>query len=111
MMNEILYNRAVKLVSDCAIPPHLSGFTFLSEAAVIRSENSIAKLSYIYSTIASNHNNTQRAITRSIKYAISQSDSIGNILSINKNYLFNGRVIAALALRLKSIQESGDSQH
>ncbi|MDE6201035.1 MAG: sporulation initiation factor Spo0A C-terminal domain-containing protein [Clostridiales bacterium] len=99
-MNRNLYNHAVKLVSDCAIPPHLSGFTFLLEAVVMKSENYAIKLIDIYKSIAQNHHCTPRAITRSIAYAISQSEHIREYLAVGKNDLFNGKVIAMLALKL-----------
>ncbi|MDE5593847.1 MAG: sporulation initiation factor Spo0A C-terminal domain-containing protein [Clostridiales bacterium] len=100
MMNQTLYKRAIKLVSDCSVPPHLSGFIFLSEAVIIKSENYTIKLIDVYKRIAQNHHCTHRAITRSIAYAISQSNHIRDYLSIEKNELFNGRVIAMLALKL-----------
>lgn len=102
-MNPILYKTALKLVNDCSIPPHLSGFTFLSEAVVIKSENPTIKLKDLYCRIAENHHSTQRAITRGIAYAISQSDSIRDYLSVGRNDLFNGRVISMLAFKLKMI--------
>ena len=103
-MNQYLYKRAVELVSDSSVPPHLSGFTFLSEAVAIKCENYIIKLQDLYENIARNHNCTYRAITRDISYAISQSDNIRDYLSIGKKgCLFNGRVIAMLALKLKSM--------
>ena len=102
-MKETLFLHAMKLVSDCSVPPHLSGFTFLLEAAIIKSENYSIKLIDIYKSIAQNHRCTHRAITRSISYAISQSEHIRDYLSLGKNDLFNGKVIAMLALKLKSI--------
>lgn len=103
-MNKDLYQHAVELVSNCSIPPHLSGFTFLSEAVVIKRENYVIKLKDLYKNIAQNHNSTHRAVDRDISYAISQSEHIRDYLSIGKNgYLFNGKVIAMLALKLKSI--------
>lgn len=103
MMNQILYNHAVELISACSIPPHLSGFTFLSEAVVMKSENFTIKLIDIYKNLAQNHHCTHRAITRSISYAISQSEHIRDYLSVGVNDLFNGKVIAMLALKLQSI--------
>lgn len=103
MMNHTLYSQAVKLVSACSVPPHLSGFTFLSEAVIMKSENYSIKLIDIYESIARTHRCTHRAITRSISYAISQSEHIRDYLAIGKNDLFNGKVIAILALKLKSI--------
>ncbi|MDE7406490.1 MAG: sporulation initiation factor Spo0A C-terminal domain-containing protein [Clostridiales bacterium] len=103
-MNKDLYKRAIELVSDSSVPPHLSGFTFLSEAVAIKSENYIIKLQDLYEKIARNHDCTYRAITRDIAYAISQSEHIRDYLSIGKNgCLFNGRIIAMLALKLKSM--------
>ena len=102
-MNQTLYRHAVKLVSDCSVPPHLSGFTFLLEAAIMKSENFSIKLIDIYESIAQNHHCTHRAITRSIAYAISQAEHISDYLALGKNDLFNGKVIAILALKLKSI--------
>lgn len=102
-MNSTALKHATKLVYSCSIPPHLSGFTFLSEAVAIKSENSTIKLKEIYKDIAQNHNCTHRAITRSITYAISQSDTIRDYLAVGKDDLFNGKVIAMLALRLKTI--------
>lgn len=102
-MNKDLYKRAVELVSDCSVPSHLSGFTFLSEAVTIKSENYIIKLQDLYENIARHHDCTYRAITRDIAYAISQSMHIREHLSIGKNdSLFNGKVISLLALKLKS---------
>lgn len=106
MMNQTLYSHAVKLVSDCSIPPHLSGFTFLLEATIMKSENYSIKLTDIYKSIAQNHRCTHRAITRSISYAISQSEHIRDYLALGKNDVFNGKVIAILALKLKSISPS-----
>lgn len=105
-MNQTLYSHAVKLVSDCSVPPHLSGFTFLSEAVIMKSENYSIKLTDIYKSIAKNHRCTHRAITRSITYAISQSEHIRDYLALDKNNLFNGKVIAMLALKLKTISPS-----
>lgn len=102
-MNQTLYSRAVKLITDCSVPPHLSGFTFLLEAAIMKSENYSIKLIDIYKSIAQNHRCTPRAITRDISYAISKSDHICDYLALSKNDLFNGKVIAILALKLKSI--------
>lgn len=103
MKNQTLYNLAAKLVTDCSIPPHLSGFTFLLEAIVMKSENYSVKLIDIYACLAQNHRCTDRAITRSITYAISQSEHIRDYLMLGKNDLvFNGKVIAMLALKLKS---------
>lgn len=102
-MNQNKYQFAVELVSNCSVPPHLSGFIFLSEAVVIKSENYTIKLSDIYKSVAKIHRCTHRAITRSIAYAISQSEHIREYLSISKNDLFNGKVIALLALKLKAI--------
>lgn len=103
MMNQTLYNQAVKLVSDCSVPPHLSGFTLLSEAVIMKSESYSIKLKDIYKNLAQSHRCTHRAITRSISYAISQSEHIRDRLALGKNDLFNGKVIATLALKLKSI--------
>ena len=105
-MDQNLYKYATELVSDCAIPPHLSGFTFLSEAIIIKSENYAVKLKDIYKSIAQNHHSTHRAITRNITYAISQSEHIRDYLSVGANDLFNGKVIAMLALKLKSISQT-----
>lgn len=102
MMHQTLYNHAVKLVSDCSVPPHLSGFTFLSEAVMIKSKNYTIKLIDIYKRIAQNHHCTHRAVMRSIAYAISQAEHIGDYLSIGKTDIFNGKVIAMLALKLRS---------
>ena len=103
-MNQTLYGHAEKLVSDSSVPPHLSGFTFLVEAVVMKSENYTIKLIDIYNGIAQKHRCTPRAITRSISYAISQSEHIRDYLALSKNdLLFNGKVIAILALKLKSI--------
>lgn len=99
-MNDTLYKHAVELVSNCSVPPHLSGFIFLSEAAIIKSQNYTIKLIDIYKRLAQSHNCTHRAITRSITYAISQSAHIREYLSVGKNDLFNGKVIAMLALKL-----------
>lgn len=102
-MNQSLYHHAIKLIFDCSIPPHLSGFTFLLEAVIMKSENYTIKLIDIYKNIAQKHRSTHRAITRSIAYAISQSDRIRDYLSIGKTPMFNGKVIALLALKLKTI--------
>lgn len=104
-MNQSLYKHAMKLVSDCSIPPHLSGFTFLLEAVIIKSENYTMKLIDIYKNIAQNHHSTHRAITRSISYAIAQSDNIRDYLSIGTAAMFNGKVIALLALKLKTMYQ------
>lgn len=108
MTNYNLHSHAVQLVSDSSIPPHLSGFTFLSEAVIMKSENYTIKLIDIYKSIAQNHHCTHRAITRSISYAISQSEHIREFLSVGKNDLFNGKVIAMLALKLKSTCQMTD---
>lgn len=106
MMNRNLYQHAIKLVSDCSVPPHLSGFTFLLEAVIMKSENYTIKLIDIYKSIAKNHHCTHRAITRSIAYAISQSRHIRDYLSIGTTDLFNGKVIAMLALKLNQYVNS-----
>ena len=107
MMNQKLYRFAVKLVTACYVPQHLSGFTFLSEAVAIKSENYSNNLTKIYTSIAQNHSCTYRAITRSISYAISQSEHIRKYLMLGENDLvFNGKVIAMLALKLKAICKS-----
>lgn len=100
MMNQTLYRHAIELVSECSVPPHLSGFTFLLEAVIMKSENYSIKLIDIYKSIAQKHHCTHRAITRNITYAISQSNHIREYLSVGKNDLFNGKVIAMLALKL-----------
>ena len=106
MTNRSLLEHAEKLVSECSVPPHLSGFAFLTEAVVIKYESDSIKLSDIYKTVARNHDRTQRAVTRSISYALSQADQISDYLAVRDQDVFNGRVIAALALKLKSISKS-----
>lgn len=108
MTNQLLLEQAAKLVSDCSVPPHLSGFGFLIEAVVIKSESESIKLLDIYKTVAHKHNRSQRAVTRSISYAISKADDISNYLSVKKAEVFNGRVIATLALKLKTLTKSGN---
>lgn len=105
-MNANLYRQAVELISDCDIPPHLSGFNFLSEAVAMKSENYSIKLMDIYNILANNHHCTHRAIRRSIAYAISKSEHICDYLSMGLNETFNGRVIATLALRLTSMSQN-----
>lgn len=103
MTNQPILKHAEKLVADSSVPPHLIGFTFLSEAVVLKTERSIIKLNEIYSTIAQTYNSNLCAVTRSISYAISQSDRIREYLSLSKyETTFNGKIISALALKLKS---------
>lgn len=108
MMNHTLYGHAVKLVSACSVPPHLSGFTFLAEAVTMKSENYTIKLTDVYESIAQNHRCTYRAVTRSISYAISQSEHIRDYLTLGKSDLFNGKVIAMLALKLKATCQTNE---
>lgn len=103
MTNQDLYRCAEKLVNKCAIPPHLRGRTYLTDAIVIKSENRTAKLIDIYNAIALKHNSTHRAVTRNITYAISQSEHIGGFLKIDSRGVFNGSVIAALSIKLKDL--------
>lgn len=103
MINQTILKRAEKLVADSSVPPHLIGFTFLSEAVVLKKERSIIKLNEIYSTIAQKYNSNHYAVTRSISYAISQAEHLRKYLSLSKYEItFNGKIISALALRLKS---------
>ena len=106
MTNKVLLEHAEKLVADCSVPPHLSGFTFLTEAIVIKLECESIKLFDIYKTVAQNHNRTQRAVTRSISYALSQAEHISDYLSVKNQDVFNGRLFASLALKLKSMSNS-----
>lgn len=103
MTNQDLYRYAEKLVNKCAVPPHLSGHTYLTDAIVIKSKNRTAKLIDIYSAIALKHNSTHRAVTRNITYAISQSEHIGGFLKLDSRGIFNGSVIAKLVIMLKDI--------
>ena len=102
-MNPSLYIHAIKLLSDCSIPPQLTGFTFLLEAVIMKSENYTIKLKNIYKNLAQKYCSTHRAVARSISYAITQSDNIRDYLSVGTNDLFNGKIIALLALRLKTM--------
>ncbi len=106
MTNQLLLEHAEKIVSDCSVPPHLSGFAFLTEAIVIKYQSDSISLSDIYRTVALNHNRTQRAVTRSISYALSQAERMSDYLAVDKQEIFNGRVIASLALKLKSLSQS-----
>lgn len=103
MTNQSILKCAEKLVADSSVPPHLIGFTFLSEAVVLKKERSIIKLKEIYSTIAQKYSSKGYAVTRSISYAISQADHLREHLSLSKyETAFNGKVISALALKLNS---------
>ena len=101
MTNQDLYKYAERLVNKCAIPPHLNGYTYLTDAIVIKSENRMAKLTDVYSAIAIKYDSTHRAVTRSITYAISQSEYIAVYLKLDSHGLFNGSVIAKLVIKLK----------
>lgn len=110
MTNPLLLRRAQQLVSDSSVPPHLIGFTFLTEAIIMKSTSYSIKLSDIYKTTALNHNSTPRAVTRDIKYAISQANGISDYLSVRAQDVFNGRVIAELALKLKILSHDTELQ-
>ncbi len=102
MIQQSIFMHAKKLVADSSVPPHLVGFTFLSEAVVMKTEKESVKLFEIYNTIAQKYNSNHSAVTRSISYAISQADNLREYLALNKNETtFNGRIISTLALRLK----------
>ncbi len=103
MTKQTILTHVEKLVADSSVPPHLIGFTFLSEAVVLKKERSIIKLKEIYNTIAQKYNSNQCAVTRSISYAISQAEYLRKYLSLSKyETTFNGKIISALALKLNS---------
>ncbi len=103
MTTQSILKNAEKLVADSSVPPHLTGFTLLSEAVVLKKERSIIKLKEIYGTIAQKYNSNHCAVTRSISYAICQAQHLREYLSLSKyETAFNGKIISALALKLNS---------
>ncbi|MDE7463685.1 MAG: sporulation initiation factor Spo0A C-terminal domain-containing protein [Clostridiales bacterium] len=102
MTNADLTERAAILVEECTVPPHLTGFALLVEAVVIKANRAACKYSDIYQALAHRHDVSPRAAARDITYAISQADGICEALSIKPQEVFNSRVIATLALKLKA---------
>ncbi len=103
---KFLLDRAQTILKDMGVPEHLQGFTFLAEAAALKSLFTSNRYMQIYTHIAKAHNILSKTVTNSMSYALDcNRENICANLKINLNELCCSRVISMAALRLAHADE------
>ncbi len=103
---KFLLDRAKTILKDMGVPKHLQGFTFLAEAAALKSLCTSNRYMQIYTHIAKAHNISSKTVTNSMSYALDcNRENICANLKINLSELCCSRVISTVALRLTNADE------
>ena len=85
---KFLLNRAKTILKDMRVPEHLQGFTFLAEAAALKSLFTCRRYMQIYTHIAKAHDISSKTVTNSMSYALDcNRENICANLKINLNEL------------------------